>query len=51
MACGAGHTVLAAEASSISWGSGASSGELGYGPDGPKSSAKAKKVLGGKSDE
>jgi hypothetical protein len=44
LACGNAHMVVAAESSSISWGSGASFGELGYGAEGPKSSAKAKKI-------
>jgi hypothetical protein len=44
MACGNGHTVVSADTSSISWGSGTAYGELGFGADGPKSSAKPKKV-------
>ena len=44
MACGNTHIVLAADGSTIAWGSGTGFGELGLGSSGAKSSAKPKKV-------
>ncbi len=38
MACGPGHFAVAADKSCITWGA-ATNGELGYGPNGKKSSA------------
>jgi len=44
IACGNSHCVVEADKSAITWGTGCSYGELGYGAEGPKSSAKPKKV-------
>lgn len=44
MATGAGHNVVYADGSLISWGSGTLSGELGFGEGGKKSSASPAKV-------
>ena len=46
MACGPAHFVVAADSSVITWGA-ATNGELGYGPNGKKSSANAAKVREG----
>jgi len=45
MSCGASHNVAAADASVIAWGSACLSGELGFGSEGKKSSARPDKVL------
>ena len=44
LTCGNTHTVVAADGSTIAWGSGTGFGELGLGDGGAKSSAKPKKV-------
>lgn len=44
IACGNNHTSLIADGCVIVWGSGCQFGELGFGDNGPKSSAKPKKV-------
>ena len=50
IACGATTFVACGEDQAIAWGQGAGCGELGYGPNGPKSSANPKLIdsLGGK---
>jgi len=44
LSAGAAHTIVSADSSVIGWGSGCSSGELGFGVGGPKSSARPKKI-------
>lgn len=44
LACGNTHTVVAADGSTIAWGSGTGFGELGLGNGGAKSSARPKKA-------
>ena len=44
VACGATTYAACGEDQAITWGQGGGNGELGYGPDGPKSSANPKLV-------
>ena len=45
VACGNTSIVIGSASTLIAWGPGPTFGELGYGPDGPKSSTKSKEVL------
>jgi hypothetical protein len=45
MSAGNTHFSVAADSSTITWGSGCTNGELGYGDNGKKSSANPDKVM------